>query len=314
MAHGPISNEVLLAIVESSYGVDPTPTAASNAILMRNFQIVPFEQLRMFDREAVRASLGTLQHIYGGSLGACRFDCEVKGSGTIDGPPEIAPLLRGSGFAETINAGASVVYAPASVNHSSVTLYAFEFGRVRHIFSGARGTFSLRYETGGALMASFEMIGKRGTVTDQSQPTPTIDSTVPQAVKGLATTIGGVSGLVVQEYELAMNNRISVPPNLNDSEGFGNVTIVKRDPTISMLLHAELIATLNPFADLTAGTARAIVSGTLGGTAGNRFALSCPQTHYRGVELGEAEGFRNRRHVFGCHEAAADSEVTLTFT
>ena len=314
MAHGPISNEVLLAKIESTYGTDSTPVAGTNAMLMRNFQIVPFERLRMFDREAVRASLGTLQHIYGGSLGACRFDAEIKGSGAAGTAPEIGPLLRACGLGETIVGGTSVTYAPVSTALESVSIYAFEFGRVRHIFTGCRGNVSIRFRVGEACMASFELIGKRGTVTDQTQPTPTISTTVPQAVKGLATTIGGVSGLVVQEYELNLNNQVEVPGNLNDSEGYGNVTIVKRDPTISLLKHSELVATLNPYTDLTAGTARALASGTLGSTAGNRVALTCAQMHYRGLELGDAEGFRNRRLTFGCHEAAADSDLSLAYT
>jgi hypothetical protein len=315
MAHGPISNEVLLAKIESSYGVDPTPVAGTNAILFRDLEIVPFDQLRMFDREAVRGSLGTLQHVYGGSLGGIRFGAEIKGSGAAGTAPEIGPLLRACGMGETVVASTSVTYAPVSTSLESVTIYAFEFGRVRHIFSGCRGNVTLRFPVGEAPMARFEFLGKRGTVTDQSQPTPTINSTVPQAVKGLAATIGGVGSLVVQEFELAVNNRIVAPGNLNDSEGYGNVTVLKRDPTLSMLLHAELIATLNPFSDLGAGTARAIVSGTLGSTAGNRVALSCPQAHYRGVEPGEADGFRNRRHMFGCHESAtADTDFSLAFT
>ena len=314
MAHGPVSNEVLLAKIESVYGTDSVPAAATNAILFSGLQIVPFERLRMFQRPAVRASLGSLQQIYGGSLGAFRFDAEFKGSGAAGTPPEIGALLRACGLGETIVVSTSVTYAPVSTALESISAYAFEFGRVRHIFTGCRGNVAIRFVAGEPVMGSFEFIGKRGSVTDQTQPVPTIISVVPVAAKGLASTIGGVGSLVVQEYELNLNNQLEVPPNLNDSEGFGNVTIVKRDPTLSLLLHSELIATLNPFADLTAGTARALASGTLGGTAGNRLALTCAQMHYRGLELGEAEGFRNRRAQFGCHEAAADSEFSLQWT
>lgn len=314
MAHGPVSNEAVLAKIESTYGTDPTPAAATDARLFSNLQIVPFERLRMFQRPAVRASLGSLQQIYGGSLGAVRFDAELKGSGAAGTAPEVGPLLRGCGLGETIVASTSVTYAPVSTALESLTFYVFEFGRVRHIFSGCRGDVTIRWKAGEPVMGSFEFIGRRGTVTDQTQPVPTISTTVPVAVKGLATTIGGVGSLVVQEYELAFNNQVEVPDNVNDTEGYGNVTIVKRDPSVSLLLHSELIATFNPFADLGAGTARALASGTLGATAGNRLALTCAQMHYRGIEPGEANGFRNRRLMFGCHEAAADSDFSIAFT
>lgn len=315
MAHGVLSNEVLLAKIESTYATDPTPVVGSNAILFRNLQITPLEQLRMFDRQAVRASLGTLQHIYGGSLGGIRFDAEIKGSGAAGTAPEIGPLLRACGLGETVVASTSVTYAPVSTALESVTIWAYEFGRVRHIFNGCRGNVTLRFVAGEGAMASFEFIGKRGAVSDQTQPVPTINTTVPVAVKGLSTTIGGVGSLVIQEYELAMNSQIQIPPNLNDSEGYGNVTIIKRDPTLNLLMHSELISTISPLADLTAGTARALANATtLGSTAGNRVALSCAQMHYRGVEVADGDGFRQRRLTFGCHENAADSDLSFAFT
>lgn len=314
MSHGVISNEVLLAKIESAYGTDPTPTAGSNALLMRNFSPVPFEKLRMHDRQAVRASLGTLRHIYGGSLGACRFDCEIKGSGAAGTPPEIGALLRACGLGETIVGSTSVTYAPVSTALESVTIYAFEFGRVRHILSGCRGNVSFMFRAGEPPMASFELIGKRGTVSDQSQPSPTISTVVPIAVKGLSAQVGGVSNLVIQEYELNLNNSIEAPDNVNDSEGYGNVCIIKRDPTLSLLMHSELVATINPVADLIAGTARAFAPGGLG-SAGNIVTLACAQMHYRSVDLGEAQGFRNRRVVFGAHESStADTDFSLAFT
>ena len=315
MAHGPISNEVLLAKIESTYGTDSVPVAGTNAMLFSNLQIVPFEKLRMYQRPAVRASLGSLQQIYGGSLGGFRFDAELKGASSAGVAPEVGPLLRACGMGETIVGGTSVTYAPVSTALESVSVYLFEFGRVRHIFTGCRGNVSINFKTGEPVMGSFEFIGKRGTVTDQTQPVPTLSTIVPIAVKGLATTIGGVGSLVVQEYELNLNNEVVAPDNLNDSEGYGNVTIVKRDPTLSLLMHSELIATISPFADMTAGTARALASGTLGSVAGNRLALTCAQMHYRGIEPGDADGFRNRRFIFGCHESGtADTDFSLAYT
>src|SRR5688572_11130798 len=177
MGHGPISNEVLLAKIESSYGVDPTPVAGTNAILFSQLEIVPFDQLRMVDREAVRASLGTLPHSYAGSLGGIRFRAELKGSGAAGTAPEIGPLLRACGLGETIVASTSVTYAPVSSALESVTIYGFEFGRVRHIFLGCRGNATLRFAAGELGSVQFEFMGRRSTVTDQTQPVPTINTT-----------------------------------------------------------------------------------------------------------------------------------------
>lgn len=315
MGHGPIKNEVLLAKIETTYGTDPTPVEGTNAILFSGLQIVPFEKLRMFNRPAVRASLAAMQHIFGGALGACRFSVELKGSGAAGTAPEYGPLLRACGLGQTISASTSVTYAPVSTGHESVTLYGFEFGRVRHIFIGCRGNATLRYTVGEPATIEFEFIGKRGTVTDQTQPTPVVSTIVPQAVKGMAATIGGVSGLIISDFELNLNNQLECPGNLNDSMGYGNVTIVSRDVSLSLLKHAELVATINPYADLAAGTARAFASGALGATAGNIINLAAAQMHYRDVAPGDGESFRNRRLTFGCHESStADTDFSLVLT
>jgi hypothetical protein len=135
------------------------------------------------------------------------------------------------------------------------------------------------------------------------------------AIKGLATTVGGVANLVVQNYEFSMNNTVEVPDNLNDSEGYGNILITARDPQLKLTRHMELVATLNPFTALTANTAIALASGTLGSTAGNRIALTCAQTHYRGIDFGDDNGVRTETAMFGCHESAtADTEFSLALT
>lgn len=315
MAHGLISNEVLLAKIETTYGTDPTPAANTDAVLCRGAVQFGFDRLRMAERPAVRASLGKLQQIYGGSLRAVRVECEVKGSGTAGTAPEIGPLLQACGLAETVVEDTSVTYAPTSSSQKSVTLYFFAFGRVRHIISGVRGNMSLRVAAGDLLMASFDLIGIPGTITDQTQPTPTYQSTVPVAIRGLSTTIGGVSGLVIQNYELNLNNTIEVPDSVAGTEGYGNVTIVDRDPTIALTKHADLVATHNPWSDLTTPTARALASGTLGSTAGNKVTLTCSQMHYRNIEPNTSGGFRGENYVFGCHESSSqDDEFSLVFT
>ena len=84
-----ISNEVILAKTETTYGTDPTPVVASNSILIRNPNLSS-EGLRMNERAAIRASLGQLQDVFGGTLARLTFECEVKGSGAAGTAPEAA--------------------------------------------------------------------------------------------------------------------------------------------------------------------------------------------------------------------------------
>jgi len=320
MGHGLIKRELLQAKIESVYGTDPGSFVGGDTVLVRNITHQP-DRLRMVRRGAIRTSLGELQQIYGGMLQALSFECEVKGSGTAGTPPEIDVFLRACGLQVTNVPATSDTYAPRSSGLESCTIYYHEAAagantQVRHILLGCRGNVEFVWTTGDILLARFSMIGKRqGAPTDQTLPTPTYDATVPQAVKGMATTIGGVSGLVVQNYSLNLNNEIIIPDNLNDSEGYGQVMIAGRDPTMELNRHTELVATLAPWADLAAGTARAFASGTLGGSAGNRVALTAGQMHYRGITQGDDSGVRTNAFTFGLHETSTiDTEFSLAFT
>lgn len=318
MSHGLIKRELIQAEIEITYGTDPTP-AATDVVLVRNIAHTA-DRLRMARRGAIRTSLGELQHIYGGSLEAISFECEVKGSGTAGTAPEIDALLRACGLKVATVASTSNTYSPTSTSLESCTIhyYAAAAGantQVRHILTGCRGNVEFVYTTGDILLARFSMVGTRSTPTDQTLPTPTYDATVPQAVKGLSTTIGGVANLVIQGYTLNLNNEIIVPDNLNDTEGYGQIMIAGRDPTLELTRHNELVATIAPWADIIAGTARAFVSGTLGSTAGNRIALNAGQMHYRGIAPSDDSGIRAATYSFGLHETSTvDTEFTLVFT
>ncbi len=317
MGHGLIKRELLQAEVEITYGTDPTP-AATDSILVRNINHAP-DRLRMVRRGAIRTSLGELQHIYGGMLEAISFECEVKGSGAAGTAPEIGPLFKACGLQETIVGATSVTYAPRSSGIESTTIHYYKAAagagtQVRHILLGCRGNLELVYTAGDILLARFSLVGRRANPTDQSLPTPTYDSTVPIAIRGMSTTIGGVAGLVIQNYTLNLNNEVVVPDDLNDSEGFGQITIAGRDPTIELNRHHELVATITPWADMVAGTNRAFLSGTLGTVAGNRIALSAAQMHYRGISHGDDNGMRTEADSFGLHEAAVDSDFAIAFT
>lgn len=315
MAYGLIRNEVLLAKIETTYGTDSVPVAGTDAVFLRGAPDFGFDRLRMIQRPGIKGTLGPFQSVYGGALKAVRFDVELKGSGTAGTAPEIGPLLRACGLGETVVASTSVTYAPVSTGFESVTLYFFEFGRVRHILLGCRGTLSINWTAGDIPFCSFEMIGRIGTVTDQAQPDPTFNQTVPKGVLGMDAQIGGVSGLVVQNFMLDAGNQIEVPANLNDSEGYGNVLMTDRDPTMTLQRHAELVATADPWNDLKNSTERAFVSGSLGSTAGNIINLNADQMHYRDIAPGESENVRTENYTFGLHESSAgDDQFEIVFT
>src|SRR4051812_3301018 len=104
---------VLLSKDEGTYNTDSVPVAGTNAILIEGLGWA-FANTRMYQRKPVRASFAELKPVYAGTLIDVSGTCEIKGAGAAGTVPEIAPLLRSSGWAETIVASTSVTYKPTS--------------------------------------------------------------------------------------------------------------------------------------------------------------------------------------------------------
>lgn len=311
-----ISNEVILAKIESTYNTDPTPTAGTNAVLVQNLSAQP-EGLRMNDRPAVRSNIGKLQQVFGGKLYRLAFDVEVKGSGAAGTAPEFGPLLRACAMGETVVASTSVTYKPISTTHESITLYWYEGGRKLHKLTGARGTCSVRLTAGGLALLSFEFVGHHTDPTDASQPSPTYSTQVPKAALNMAVSLGGVTSIIVREWSIGLNNQIAMPPSIAASDGYGEVQVTSRDVGGQVVLDAELASVIDVDAQHTAGTGITFASGTLGSVAGNRavFTGATNGLYWRDRQHGEGDGQRIRTMPFGIVESSSgNDEISMAFT
>ena len=307
-----INREAILAKVEVTYGTDSVPAPATDAVLVENINWSN-EGLRMTNRPSVRASLGELQHIYGGMLRSLTFDVELKGAGgAVDVPPEVGVLLRGCGFDETINAMTSVVYAPVSTGHESLSIYYYQDGK-RTIMTGCRGNVSFNLETGMPGKMSFTFIGHVANATDVALPAPTYDTVAPPPVLGNAFAVGGFAA-TINALTFDLTNTVSQPPDMSASDGYAEIRITKRDINGSYDPEAELVATEDPEADLRSGAILALDTGVIGSAVGNRIQLNFPQVVYRDQSPGDREGIRVYEIPFGARETTADDELSITFT
>lgn len=301
---------VLLAKVESTYGVDAVPTGADNAILIEDLNW-SMDRLRLVERPAIRSSIGTLQQLYGGSLQAASFTVEVKGSGTAGTAPEIGVLLRGCAMAENIVASTSVTYLPASASQASLTLYIYEDGTLTKLL-GARGTVDFTGATGGRLMANFSFTGHFTGPADTALATPTYDSAVPAVLIGGSFSIGSFAA-VIESMNFSLGNELGVPPDINAADGYAEVHVIGRDVNGSINPEQPLVATAAFLADLKSGTTRAFDSGTFG-AVGNQFRVQMPSVYYRDISPGEREGVLFYELPFGAVESTTDDEISLAFT
>lgn len=113
---------VILAKIESTYGTDPTPTGAANAILVRNLTVTP-QDADFVDRNLVRPYMGRSEQLAAGIRAMFEFEVEMAGGGTAGVAPGIGPLLRACGLSETLTAAAITGTAQAGAA-STVTLAA----------------------------------------------------------------------------------------------------------------------------------------------------------------------------------------------
>lgn len=113
---------VVLAKIETTYGVDSTPTGSANAILLRNLSITPIES-DFVGRDLVRPYMGNSEQLPVGIRVLCDFEVEMVGGGTAGVAPAFGPLLRACALAETLTAAAVTGTATAGAA-STVTLAA----------------------------------------------------------------------------------------------------------------------------------------------------------------------------------------------
>lgn len=305
--------EVILAKIESAYGVDAAPTGAANAILVENPSWA-HAGARMIERPAIVGSLGTRQSIFGGTLMQVSFDVELKGSGAAGTPPELGVLLRACAFAETISAGASVTYEPVSAqeSHESLTLYYYVDGMLHKVL-GCRGRVTGNLEAGNIGKLNFSFIGHPEAAVDATLVTPTYDSAVPPVYVNAPFAIGGYAA-VIASLAFDAGLTVATPPNPAAANGYGQIRITGRNITGSFDPEAVLVATHDFLGKWRSGALMALDTGVIGGTAGNRYRLQLPKVYYRELAPGDRDGLRTFQVGYGAIDDAGDDSVSIQFT
>src|SRR5574341_1320001 len=305
---------VLLSKDETVYNTDSVPVAGTNAILIEDLTWA-FAGMRMHQRNPVRASLGMLKPIYAGALLNVKGKCEIKGSGAAGTAPEIAPLLRGSGWAETVVPATSVTYKPTSTqsNHKSQSQYFYDDG-LRLILTGSRGKCSFDYQVGKPAMVEFDFTGHFVSITDQALPAATYSSIVPPMIVNLPFTVGAYAA-VINKLAFDLGWELSLPENMAATDGYGEVQLTGRKPTGSFNPLRVTVATKNFISDFQSGAALALDTGLLGSVAGNRIQTTMPAITYVDVGRGNQNNVGTYENKFQAAETASgDDEVSMVFT
>jgi hypothetical protein len=153
----------ILSKIETTYGVDPTPTAGSDALLMSNLTVSPME-MTVVQRQNIKAYMGNNPSVLAAIYAKVSFDIELAGSGTAGTAPAYDELLRGCALSATTLA------APVT---GTLTAGSATSGTLPASASSSDGTYSgmTVYVTGGtgsgqsAVIASYVGATKVATFT-----------------------------------------------------------------------------------------------------------------------------------------------------
>jgi len=298
---------------ESTYNTDSAPVAGTDAIMSEDLKWA-FVNARMVQRKPIRASLAMMKPIYAGTLISVSGKTEIKGSGSAGVAPEIAPLLRASGWAETIVGGVSVTYKPTSVQASikSSTIYFYDDGLLLKM-TGARGKTNLDLAVGSVGYLNWEFTGHFVSITDVALPAATYDSTAPVPLINVPFAADAYSAIIAKlAFDLGVE--IATSESIAATDGYGEVTIVGRNVTGSFDPARVLKATYDFIGKWQGGNVVTLDTGVIGGTAGNKYQITMPAITHTDVGRGARNNVGTYEMKFAAAESAGDDEVSVAFT
>lgn len=166
MAFRSVSDRVILAAVESTYGTAPTMNAAT-AILAMNASVRTIaDQLA---REIDSPFFGGDPFVLVGKRVELDFEVDLLGSATAGNAAPLSAIYRACGHSETLDAGVDATYAPVSTGQASATLDLYWAG-VRFRLTGARGSMDVTWDIKNYARARVRMIGLLTIPTDGEAP------------------------------------------------------------------------------------------------------------------------------------------------
>lgn len=302
--------KTILAKIETSYGVDPTPTGAANAILARNVSITPLES-ELHDRGPHAVPyFGDNGAIPGSASVKLDFEVEIAGSGAAGTAPAWDALMRMCARSSNNNPGVSQVYNPVSGAFESVYLY-FNLDGVLHKLAGVRANVTHEYSHNAIPVFKFSVMGNYVPPSDAALPTLTLTAwQKPVPVNKVNTTFSLhgynaiMSALSIDEG-LVVNHRDYV----NSTE---QVRVSGRKTKGSVTIEAGLIAAKDWFALARAGTTGVLqlVQGT---TAGNIVQLDGPAVQLGNPSYDDADGVTMlKMDLMFLPTSAGNNELTVT--
>ncbi len=303
------SKALILAKVETTYGVDASPAPATDAILTTKPTIELITEDK--EREVVLPYFGSLAAIPIATGIKISFGVEVRGSGTETTPPRIGALLRACGFTQTIGTS-SVDYDPHSwQDGESITIYFYHDGILYKALGCVGSSVKLTAKANEPARFEFEFQGIFGGSASFASsiafPTPIFgDAQTPPVFRSGSFSFGSLTSTnaVIESLEITCSTTVAKRADANAQYGVKRYSSTNREVSGSFDPEVVSLSTWNPWSIYENATIGAL-SATIGTTSGNRLVISAPNCQIESPKLGAREGIQT-------YSIGFKAKVTLT--
>lgn len=302
--------QLLLAEIQASQGVDPTPTAAANAMLVNNITPNPMAA-EYVERANIKPYFGNNSQLAAGIHREITFSVELAGAGTAGATPAWDPLLRACGFAKTTNVSPTeVFYKPISESIPYVTLYYYLDGILWKMVD-ALGTVSFALNSRQIPMMNFRFISEYAAGTDTALPTGTNYTafTAPVTVGKVHSqsfTLHGVNPCMESLSIDVANNLI-----YRDLVGCGGPRITDRKPTGQTVFELGTIAE-KAWDEVAKNTTEGALAFVHGRTAGNIIQIEAPIVTCNNFGLQDQDGIAMVSMGLAINPQLGNDELVIT--
>ena len=268
-----VRNTAVLMKVETAYGTDAAPAAATDAMLLRKFTCKPIDA-KMVKVPEVRPYFGMGMDLVGASFVSGSFEVSLASSGTLGTAPMWGRILRACAFAEAVTASARVDYTPISTSLEGCTLYYYDDGVLKKALGVRCDITSFKLGFGDVPQMAVKFIGLDGGASAVASPALTLSAwkaplTVNPTNSSLVTLGGSYSAGVLsggttyttKGLELSLGNVV----NYIELLGAQSVDITDRDVKGKITFDLTPAQEIANEAIVKAGTATSI--GLLHGVA-----------------------------------------------
>lgn len=305
-------NVVVLLKKETTYGSSPSP-GATNAVLVDRV-ISPNLEMETRERDVASSSETPEASHIGKYNWSQALTVSMRGSGTVDTPPDESPLYQACGLTETVNASTSVAYTPDASAGASAEAVVFLDDDHKFQELGYRGVFSISAEEVGApLKFTSEGMALYAEPTNTASPgSESYDSNEPPVFREGSFTFDG-NAYNLRSWNINSGAKLAARTKLGGVGGYAGWKITGFNPTGVMVVELDSEADENWFARAVTANEGAI-DMTVGDTTGNQWDIDLPRVRVTGVALSEADGLVIATINYEARDSAYGAKDWITLT